>query len=295
MNLDELIIQWFCMIDDGVTACLGERRLRQRGSTPEMADSEVMTMEIVGEYLGFQQDAAIYRYFRQYYGHFFPAMQHLHRSTFVRQAANIYRLTEQVWQWIREQVPYDHHLGIVDSLALSVCQFTRAPRCRRFRGEAAYGQDHLTRLPFYGFRIQARICWPGVICQFEVTPGNASELEAARDLTQGTSGLLLGDRNFWSPRLKADLADHQIRLLAPFRRRKHDPWPAWSYLLSQWRYRIDTVFGQLVDRTALKRVWAKDFWHLCHRLLRKVLMHTIAVWTTTLLGLPALQLAHLIP
>jgi hypothetical protein len=155
----------------------------------------------------------------------------------------------------------------VDSLALSVCQFTRAPRCRRFRGEAAYGQDHLTRLPFYGFRIQARVCWPGVICQFEVTPGNASEMEAARDLTQGTIGLLLGDRNFWSPRLKVDLADHQIRLLASFRHRKQDPWPAWSYLLSQWRYRIDMVFGPLVDRTALKRVWAKDFWHLCHRRL----------------------------
>lgn len=285
MNLDDLIIHWFCAIDAGVAACLGERRFRQRGPTPEMADSEVITME---------QDAAIYRYFRQHYAHFFPAMQHLHRSTFVRQAANIDRLTEQVWQWLREQVPFDPQLGIVDSLALSVCHFTRAPRCRRFRGEAAYGQDHLTRLPFYGFHIQARVCWPRVICQFEVTPGNASGLEAARDLTQGTSGLLLGDRNFWSPRLRADLAEHQIRLLAPFRRRKQDPGPAWSYLLSQWRYRIDTVFGQLVDRTALKRVWAKDFWHLCHRLQRKVVMHTTAVWTTMHLGLPALQLARLI-
>jgi hypothetical protein len=29
-----------------------------------MADSEVVTMEIVDEYFGLQQDAAIYRYFR---------------------------------------------------------------------------------------------------------------------------------------------------------------------------------------------------------------------------------------
>jgi hypothetical protein len=29
-------------------------------------------------------------------------------------------------------------------------------------------------------------------------------------------------------------------------------------LLSRVRYRIDTVFGQLVDRCAVKRVWARD-------------------------------------
>ncbi|MBA3823014.1 MAG: hypothetical protein H0X24_03795 [Ktedonobacterales bacterium] len=46
---------------------MGERRLRQRGPTLEMTDSEVITMEIVGEYVRLQQDAAIYRYFCQHY------------------------------------------------------------------------------------------------------------------------------------------------------------------------------------------------------------------------------------
>ncbi len=31
---------------------------------------------------------------------------------------------------------------------------------------------------------------------------------------------------------------------------------------------------QLVDRCAVKRVWARDLWHLSNRLLHKVLMHT---------------------
>jgi hypothetical protein len=42
------------------------------------------------------------------------------------------------------------------------------------------------------------------------------------------------------------------------------------------RSRIDTVFGQLVDRFAVKRVWARDLWHLSSRLLRTVLMQTLA-------------------
>ena len=60
------------------------------------------------------------------------------------------------------------------------------------------------------------------------------------------------------------------------------------------RYRIDTVFGQLVDRCAVKRVWARDRWHLCSRLLRKVLMHTLAVLLNMELGNPPLQLAQVV-
>jgi hypothetical protein len=211
-------------------------------------------MEVVGEYLGLEHDTAIFAYFRRHYRHFFPALAHIHRTTFVRQAANLHVLKDWLWQWLRAQIPQDSQLAIIDSLALPVCQFTRAPRCRRFRGEAAYGHDHLTHLPFYGFRLHARVCWPGVLCQIELTPGNGQDLAAAEDLTAGTSGVVIGDRNFWAPRLRESLALRGLQLLAPFRRRKQDPWPQLSRELSRWRYRIDTIFGQLVERTALKRI-----------------------------------------
>lgn len=294
MDLDDLIIAWFCLIDEGLHAVLAGKRLRERGPSPTLADSEVLTMEIIGEYLGLEQDTAIFAYFRRHYAHFFPALAHLHRTTFVRQAANVQAIKDRLWQWVRDQIPHDPRLAIVDSLALPVCQFTRAPRCRRFRGEAAYGHDHLTHLPFYGFRLHARICWPGVLCQIELTPGNGQELAAAEDLTEGTAGLVIGDRNFWAPRLREQLAHRGIQLLAPFRRRKQDPWPQLSRDLSRWRYRIDTLFGQLVERTTIKRIWAHDLWHLTSRLLRKVLMHTVAVFTNVALDQPPLHLACLI-
>jgi hypothetical protein len=294
MDLDDLIITWFCLIDEGLQAMLDGKRLRSTGPAPILADSEVLTMEVVGEYLGLEQDSAIVAYFRQHYAHFFPALAHLHRTTFVRQAANLQGMKDRLWQWIRERIPHDPQLAIVDSLALPVCQFTRAPRCQRFRGAAAYGHDHLTHLPFYGFRLHARICWPGVLCQIELTPGNGQELDAAEDLTAGTAGLVIGDRNFWSPRLREQLAQHGLQLLAPFRHRAHDPWPRLSRELSRWRYRIDTIFGQLVERTAIKRIWVHDLWHLTSRLLRKVLMHTLAVFTNLTDDRPPLHLADLI-
>jgi hypothetical protein len=65
-------------------------------------------------------------------------------------------------------------------------------------------------------------------------------------------------------------------------------------VLSRVRYRIDTVFGQLTERFAVKRVWAQHSWHLANRLLRKRLAHTLAVLFNTRTGVPHLQLARLV-
>ena len=108
------------------------------------------------------------------------------------------------------------------------------------------------------------------------------------------SGALIGDRNYWSPTTTAECAAHGVSLYAPYRSAKRDPQPRWSAQLSRLRYRIDTVFGQLVDRCAVKRVWARDSWHLASRLLRKVLMHTLAIVLNCHLGNPPLQLAQVV-
>ena len=51
------------------------------------------------------------------------------------------------------------------------------------------------------------------------------------------------------------------------------------------RYRIETVFGQLVERFHAKRVWARDLWHLTSRWMRKLLSHTLAVFFCAQLNL----------
>ena len=85
-----------------------------------------------------------------------------------------------------------------------------------------------------------------------------------------------------------------IELLAPYSSKKRDPAPRKSAYLSRLRYRIDTVFSQLTGRYSIKRVWAKDLWHLMSRLLRKVLSHTLAFLLNHQMGKPPLQLAKLL-
>jgi len=60
------------------------------------------------------------------------------------------------------------------------------------------------------------------------------------------------------------------------------------------RYRIETVFGQLVSRCDSKRVWARGLWRLGNRLLRKVLIHRVVILLNVAHDHPPLQLALLV-
>jgi len=51
MPLEDFIIAVFCWVDERLKALLGDHRLRQRGFAPKLTDSEVITMEMVGEFL----------------------------------------------------------------------------------------------------------------------------------------------------------------------------------------------------------------------------------------------------
>jgi hypothetical protein len=120
-----------------------------------------------------------------------------------------------------------------------------------------------------------RVAWPGLITHFfSVAPANAHELSVLPEIVEGTQGVVVGDHNYHSPKTKEELVRRGIELLAPYSSKKRDPAPKKSALLSRLRYRIDTVFSQLVERYSVKRVWARDLWHLTSRLLRKVLRHT---------------------
>lgn len=294
MDLDTFIIAVFCWIDEALPLVTHGQRLRQRRPQPVLADSEVLTMEVVGAYLGLSQDSALFAYFQRHYAHFFPALRTLHRTTFVRQAANLWWLKERLWQDLLDTLPHDPQLAILDSLPLPVCQFARAYRCRRFRGQAAYGKDQVLKQTFYGFRLHARVCWPGVLTCLCLAPANRVDPDVAPSLTQDTHGYAIGDRLFWQPRLHEELRRSGVLLLAPFRLASREPWPERGRLLSRVRYRIDTVFGQLVERCHVKRVWARDTWHLANRLLRTILMHTLAVHFNVIRGNPPLHLARLV-
>jgi hypothetical protein len=84
----------------------------------------------------------------------------------------------------------------------------RLSLCRRFRGQAAFGNDTLLRQTFYGFRVHVRICWPGVIIRLlSVAPANAHALCVLPELAEFSSGMVVGGRNYHLPKTREELAN----------------------------------------------------------------------------------------
>jgi hypothetical protein len=291
--LDSLIIAVFCLIDDALPR-VTPGRLRRRGPRPVLADSEVLTVELVGEYLGLDRDAEVFSYFRRHYSQFFPGLRAVHRTTFARQAANLWRVKEALWQHMLPLTGCDPAWALVDSFPVAVCRFARAPRSRTFRGEAGFGKDHNVKQTSYGFRLHARVAWPGVVTRLSVCAADASDVAVLEELADETAGVCLGDRNYWSPELHAQLRGRGLEMLVPFKKATHDPAPERSRRIASIRYRIETVFSQLCERFRVKRVWARDLWHLSSRLLRKVLAHTAAIILNRAQGHEPLRLAELL-
>ena len=121
---------------------------------------EVLTIEVVGEFLRLHQDKVIFDYFC-HHSHFFPALKTLHRTTFVRQAANLCSVKELVWKGVLARTSFDSGFHIIDSLPLPACRFARAYRCRRFKGDAAFGNTgaSLRRLASITTFPSPAICW----------------------------------------------------------------------------------------------------------------------------------------
>jgi Transposase DDE domain len=293
VDLDSLIIAVFCLVDDTLRQA-APPRLRRRGPRPVLSDAEVLTVEVVGEHLGLDRDAELFCHFRRHYQHFFPALGRVHRTTFARQAANLWKVKEALWQRLLEPTGCDPRWALVDSFPLAVCRFGRAVRCRRFRGLAGYGRDHAAKATIYGFRLHARVCWPGVVTRLSLAPAGVSDAALLEELTDGTRGCCLGDRAYWKPELHGQLRERGVEMLVPFRKASHDPTPERSRRITSIRYRIETVFGQLCERLSVKRVWARDLWHLSSRLLRKLLAHTLMVVLNRERGNEPLRLAELL-
>jgi hypothetical protein len=68
------------------------RRVLLRGPQPKLADSEVITIELVGEFWKLGTDCDLFRHFRRYHTAAFPALASVDRTTFTRQAANLWHV-----------------------------------------------------------------------------------------------------------------------------------------------------------------------------------------------------------
>lgn len=294
MPLEEFIISVFCWVEQQFAEVTQAVKLRQRGHQPRLSDSEVITMELVGEFLGYHGDKAIWAYFRRHWMAWFPALGD--RTTFSRQAANLWRVKQVLHEQLVVNMGADtDECHVIDGFPMAVCKLARAPRTQVFKPEAAYGYCAAKDETYYGLKGHVLIDLRGVVTAMTVTAANCDERDAAYDMLSLIEGLLIGDKGYIRPQFKTDCDALGIDLQTPVRKNMAESRPPWFLrLLQRVRKRVETVISQLEQRFGLATTRARDPWHLTNRIARKILAHTLAVSFNLRLGREPLQFDGLV-
>ena len=293
-SIEEFIIAVYCCVVDELEVLTQAQPLRSRGFEPGLTDAEVLTMEIVGEYQNYDSDKGIWSYFRRHWQRWFPKLSS--RSTFVRQAANLWQYKHRLQQRLAAALgAFEEDVHLIDGLPMRLCCLTHARRCQSFQGVAAFGYCAAKDEKFYGFRGHLNVSLNGVITGFTVTPANRDEREALWEIIPQTQGLLIGDKGYISQSLQAELEQVNVDLQTPLRSNMEETRPkAVVRQLQTVRRLIETVNAQLSERFQFERIRARDLWHLTSRVNRKILAHTLCCWLNRQLSRPLLQFDDLV-
>lgn len=292
MPILDFIITVFCLIDDECKKL--PRPIRRGGFCPALSDSEIMTMEIVGEFLEIDTDTGIWRYFKEHWLDLFPKIGD--RTTFARQAANLHVVKQLLQESFAKVLgAFSDSLHIIDGLPMPVCKFARAHFSHIFKGEAAYGYCATKKERYYGFHGHLVINSIGVVTAGTFTAANVDERDVCPELVQKIQGLTLGDKGFIRPILEDELGQQEIYLQTPLRENMQENRPKW---FMQWmmgtRRLVETVIGQLAGRFHIEKIRARDLWHEASRFWRKLLAHTVCIKINLDMGYEPLQFEKLV-
>lgn len=291
MPIDEFIIKIYLMVDEYYKKIVTQP-LRQGGYNPKLTDSEVITMEIVGEFLQMDSDIQIHQYFVQHWRDWFPTI--CSYSNFAKQCVNLLQVKTLIQQCVVKQHGQDN-IHFIDGFPVPVCKYGRACKHKNFKEHASFSRCVSKKEKYYGFEGHLLINLSGMITNFTFASANIDEREVAPDIIYGIEGMLGADKGYISPELSQICFNHCIDLQTPLRKNMNDS-RAKSVVnrLKKARRNIETVISQLSQRFNIQKVRAKDLWHLSHRFMRKILAHNFCFVLNKQLGNPPLQFELLI-
>lgn len=279
MDRDDFVIAVFLVICEQYSVIKQQYRLRRGGFSPALTDEEIITMEICGEYFKLECDKDIFAYFRANYLHFFPKLTD--RSLFARQAANLWQIKAAIQQRITIIAgQLNDPVQIIDTMPLPVCVRTRARRDRCFPTEADFGYCAAKEMHYYGFKLGLRISQLGMITYYPLLPARPHDIQSIDTLLEGFQGIAPADKGFIDAyRHSLLLERHEILVVTPQRKNMKSTLPdPLVQFCKRIRKRIEIVGSHLTGRFKIDQIRVHDLWHFQHRLIRKILAHTVCVF-----------------
>jgi hypothetical protein len=262
---------------------------RRPGPAPACSDSELVTMVLVGESRGWDEETDLVREW-QTRRDLFPHVPE--RSRFNRRRRALAPAINQLRRVTLRllDLAQDRQCAI-DSLPVPALRFHLVPSSSAVghwtEHGAAFGKVTTKKQTIFGYKLQLLVTLNGVILDFLLAPANVNDLEAGAELLAKHRDLLvLGDKGYLSAPVAAELlATTGITLLTvPRKNQRVQLPPALAALQTRWRQIVETVNGQLADLFHIEENHAHSFDGLRARLYSKLTAHTLALYLNRLLG-----------
>jgi len=259
------------------------------GPAPECSDSELVTMVLVGESRGWDEETDLVRAWRARRD-LFPVVPERSRFNRRRRAlAPAINALRRVTLRLLDLA--DDRQCAIDSLPVPALRFHLVPSSPAVgtwkEHGAAFGKVTTKKQTIFGYKLQLLVTLNGVILDFLLAPANVNDLEAGAELLAKHRDLLvLGDKGYISAPVAAALrAEAGLTLLTvPRKNQRVQLPPALATWHTRWRQIVETVNGQLADLLHIEENHAHSFDGLCARLYSKLTAHTLAVYLNRLLG-----------
>lgn len=272
MLQERQLVAIFCEIDDFCKefdnniseSLLSSPTKGRRGPNGCLSISEIMTVQILFQMVGYRNFKTFYTGFLQnYWLQYFPNLPSYNR--FVELIPrSIFPLT------LFTQLKCGKKTGIyyIDSSCLPVCHLKRSRRHKTFDAIAQYGKTSVGW--FFGLKIHLVINHLGELIAFKMTQGNRHDNTAAQSLLGSLNGLAFGDKGYIGKKLFETLLDKGLKLITRKRKNMKESLKLSDYeqqLLNQ-RGIIETIFNCLKHKYHI--------WHTRHRSVINALSHLMA-------------------
>jgi len=286
-NFDDFCLWMYVIVDDIWQQI--EPLFKRPGPSPLCSDSELITMALVGECRGWDQETELISNWQEH-RNLFPHIPE--RSRFNRRRRNLMYAINLIRRIVLSllDVAQDQQC-LIDSLPIPVVKFHLVPSSTGDWAAygATYGKVPSKKQTIYGYKLHLLITIGGVIWDFELAPANIHDLEAGVELLANHANRdVIGDKAFISADAAADLLQfNHIRLITlPRSNQKRQVSPEVKHLINAIRQLIETVNGQLTEQFHIQINHAHSFWGLCARLYTKLAAHTLCIYINRLLSNP---------
>ncbi len=275
MEPDEYLIWLYLKVEDIFTEIVGDTRLRARGFAPSLSDIEVITIELFAEYQGHGNDKSIWRYMKQHWQSWFPALRSY--KNFTKHCANLMIVKEKILTQLSTPKESDNFY-IIDGVPLQICKFARANSSKIFAGEASFGYCAAKKETFFGFKGHLVITDDGQIRGFNLTSAPCDERAALLDMNIKIQGHMLGDKGYIGETFTQEMKARNITMHTPLRRNMKEMRPK-SFVKSMMNKRryVETVLSKLVEQFSLVDHKARDLWRLSNKIYRKLISYSFAL------------------